>query len=158
MLPNLTESTTIPPNLATTYHHDYALWLEHMAQALRDRNPNALDWENLLEEIESLGRSEKKSVKSNLRIVLIHLLKWHYQSQNQSLSWLNSIAEHRQRLYDDFEASPSLRNYTQEVFAQAYSEARKHAARETGLPVSHFPDTCPWTLVQVLQEDWLPDH
>ena len=73
-----------------------------MAQAVRDRDINALDWDNLLEEIEAWGRSEQKSVKSNLRIVLIHLLKWHHQPQNRSPSWIHSIAEHRQRLYDDF--------------------------------------------------------
>lgn len=140
------------------YDQDYFLWLENMAHALRDRNPELLDWDNLLEEIEALGRSEKKSVKSNLRVLLLHLLKWQYQPTKRSQSWLNSIAEHRQRLEDDFEVSPSLRKYVVEIFAKVYSEARKQAARETNLPLQHFPSDCPFPLEKVLEEDWLPDN
>jgi hypothetical protein len=138
----------------TLYYQDYYLWLEKMAEVLRRRHPEELDWNNLLEEIETLGRSEQKAVKSNLRIVLHHLLKWQYQPEKRSQSWLNSIIEHRQRLQDDFEMSPSLMRYCQEVFESAYIQARKAAAQETGLPLNHFPENCPFTLEETLQENW----
>ena len=138
------------------YEQDYYLWLEKTAQTLRDRNCD-LDWDNLLEEIKTLGRSEKKSVKSNLRVVLLHLLKWKYQHQKRSRSWFLSLAEHRQRLYDDFEDSPSLKSYCHDAFAKVYGEARKQAARETDLSLSHFPEVCPFNREQALAEDWLPE-
>ena len=132
------------------YDTDYYLWLQQTAKSLASRNVDALDWDNLLEEIESLGRREKKAIKSNLRIVILHLLKWNYQVEKRSQSWIYSIAEHRQRLYDDFETSPSLKRYCQEIFLQVYEEARKLASKETGLSLNHFPETCPFLLENVL--------
>ena len=132
------------------YDTDYYLWLQQTAKSLASRNVDALDWDNLLEEIESLGRREKKAIKSNLRIVILHLLKWNYQVEKRSQSWIYSIAEHRQRLYDDFETSPILKRYCQEIFLQVYHEGRKLASKETGLSLSHFPETCPFLLENVL--------
>ncbi|MGK7956909.1 MAG: DUF29 domain-containing protein [Crocosphaera sp.] len=137
------------------YNTDYYLWLQQTAKSLANRNVNALDWDNLLEEIESLGRREKKAIKSNLRIIILHLLKWNYQVNKRSQSWIYSIAEHRQRLYDDFETSPSLKRYCQDIFLQVYQEARKLAAKETGLSLNHFPENCPFLLENVLDENWL---
>jgi hypothetical protein len=137
------------------YDTDYYLWLQDTAKSLASRNLEDLDWHNLLEEIESLGRREKKAIKSNLRIVILHLLKWNYQVEKRSQSWIYSIAEHRQRLYDDFEISPSLRGYFQEIFLKVYEEARKLASKETGLPLNYFPETCPFFLEKVLDENWL---
>ena len=126
-----------------------------MAKVLADRRADDLDWPNLLEEIEALGRREQKAIKSNLRIVILHLLKWNYQPEKRSQSWIYSIAEHRQRLYDDFEASASLRRYGREIFVQVYDEAKKLAAKETGLDLNHFPEQCPFSWEQVLEEDGL---
>ncbi len=137
------------------YDTDYYLWLQQIAKSLASRNLDALDWDNLLEEIESLDRREKKAIKSNLRIVILHLLKWNYQVNKRSQSWIYSIAEHRQRLYDDFETSPSLKRYCQDIFLQVYQEVRKLAVKETGLSLSHFPENCPFLLENVIDEDWL---
>ena len=137
------------------YDTDYYLWLQQIAKSLASRNLDALDWDNLLEEIESLDRREKKAIKSNLRIVILHLLKWNYQVNKRSQSCIYSIAEHRQRLYDDFETSPSLKRYCQEIFLQVYQEGRKLAAKETRLSLNHFPETCPFLLENILDENWL---
>jgi hypothetical protein len=76
-----------------------------------------VDLANLIEEIESVGRSEKSALVSNLQIVLMHLLKYKYQPEKRSNSWLFTIFEHRDRLLEAFEVSPSLKPYFREVFA-----------------------------------------
>ncbi|CCQ63979.1 DUF29 domain-containing protein [Crocosphaera watsonii] len=137
------------------YDTDYYLWLQQTAKSLASRDFTTLDLDNLLDEIESLGKREKKAIKSKLRIVILHLLKWNYQVNKRSQSWIYSIAEHRQRLYDDFETSPSLKRYCQDIFLQVYQEGRKLAAKETGLSLNHFPETCPFSLENILDENWL---
>jgi hypothetical protein len=104
-----------------------------------------------------MGRSEKRAIESNLRVVLWHLLKWQYQPQNRSGSWRGSIAEHRIRIRKTLEHSPSLKTYLNEVFADTYQDAIKVASEETGLAPTTFPATCEWTLPQVLDETWRPD-
>ncbi len=139
------------------YEKDYCLWLEETAQLLREGRLRELDVNNLIEEIEDMGRSEKKAVKSNLKILLCHLLKYKYQLQKRSRSWLSTIFEHRDRLEDDFADSPSLKRYFDEVFKLCYQKARKQASIETGLPLKTFPMNCPFTFEQVLDIDYLPE-
>lgn len=141
----------------TLYNQDYYLWLQQTIKDLTHHNIEELDWDNLLEEIEALGKREQKAIKSNLRVIILHLLKWNYQAEKRSQSWIYSIAEHRQRLYDDFETSPSLRVYCQDIFSKVYGEARKLASKETGLSLTHFPENCPFLLEQILDENWLPE-
>ncbi|MDJ0598446.1 MAG: DUF29 domain-containing protein [Crocosphaera sp.] len=139
------------------YDKDYYLWLEETAQLLREGKLTELDVNNLIEEIEDMGRSEKKAVKSNLKILLCHLLKYKYQPEKRSRSWLSTIFEHRDRLDDDFADSPSLKRYFDEVFESCYQKARKQASIETGLPLEIFPINCPFTFEQVLNMDYLPE-
>lgn len=138
------------------YDEDFHLWLEKTASLLKERRFHELDLLNLIEEIETLGRSEKNALTNNLIIVLLHLLKYKYQPQKRSNSWLSSILEHRDRLQDILEDSPSLRNYIDEVWAKSYERARRRAAIETGLPTNVFPVESPFTPEQVLDIDWLP--
>ena len=139
------------------YERDFVLWLEQQAVLLRERRFDDLDVANLVEEIESMGRSEKRAIKSNLVVVLLHLLKHQFQPAQRSASWVASILEHRQRLRDEFEDSPSLRNHAGRVFGRAYTDARVRAQVETGLPPGAFPTTCPYTLDETLDPDFLPD-
>ncbi|MDJ0731600.1 MAG: DUF29 domain-containing protein [Crocosphaera sp.] len=139
------------------YDKDYCLWLEETVQLLRKRKFTDLDVSNLIEEIEDMGRSEKKAVKSNLKILLCHLLKYKYQPEKRSKIWLSTIFEHRDRLEDDFAESPSLKRYFEEVFQPCYHKARKQAEIETGLPLETFPLNCPFTSEQVLDMDYLPE-
>ena len=141
----------------TLYDKDYYLWLEETVQLLREGQFTKLDINNLIEEIEDMGRSEKKAVKSNLKILLCHLLKYKYQPEKRSKSWLSTIFEHRDRLDDDFADSPSLKRYFEEVFEACYQKARKKASIETGLPLATFPINCPFTPEQVLDMDYLPE-
>ncbi len=151
---NLTKQHDSPANLSD---RDYYSWLKQTALSLRNKEFDQLDMENLIEEIEDMGRSEKRAIESNLRIVLLHLLKWKYQSQQRSGSWRGSIAEHRIRIRKALQDSPSLKNYLPEVFAETYQDAIKIASQETGLEPETFPTSSEWTLQQVLDEAWLPN-
>jgi hypothetical protein len=139
------------------YDRDFAQWLAMTAKQLREQDHENLDWENLVEEIEAMGRKERRSLKSNLAVVLLHLLKWQYQPEMRSGSWKGSIREHRLRIQDDLEDSPSLRPYLVEIFADAYSRGRDLASDETGQPIATFPSECLYTIEQVLDNEFLPD-
>lgn len=139
------------------YDRDYYLWLENTAQILREENLERLDIPNLLEEIEDMGKSEKRAVFNNLKILLMHLLKYKYQQQKRSNSWRYTITEHRQRIEAAFEDSPSLNKYFLESFDKCYQNARKLAADETGLSIDTFPVQSPFTSEETLHSDYLPD-
>jgi hypothetical protein len=139
------------------YERDFSLWLEQQAALLREGRLNELDVANLLEEIESMGRKDRKAIKSNLAVVLSHLLKHQFQPDQRSGSWRASIVEHRQRLRDDLEESPSLAGHAKAVFERAYADARARALAETGLAAAKLPGACPYTLEQTLDLDFLPD-
>ncbi len=89
--------------------------------------------------------------------MLLHLLKWQYQSEMHSGSGRGSIREHRRRLNDDLQDSPSLVSYVQEVLTVCYGNAREQAADETSLSIDSFPVDCPFTIAQILSPDFLPD-
>jgi hypothetical protein len=139
------------------YERDFCLWVEEQARLLRQGALERLDVVNLIEEIEDLGIGAKKAVKSNLVIVLLHLLKHQFQPRRRSRSWRASIVEHRQRLRDDFRSSPSLRGYAKDVFAEAYADARARASAETGLSERTLPHAAPYTLEQALDPHFLPE-
>jgi len=139
------------------YERDFCLWLEEQAALLREGRFNDLDLANLIEEIEAMARKDKKAIKSNLVVLLTHLLKHQLRPEQRSSGWRGSIVEHRQRLRDDFEESPSLRPHARQVFARAYADARERASAETGLPLRTFPKSSPYTLKQTLDPKFLPD-
>lgn len=139
------------------YDRDFFEWTVRQGQTLRNMRPAELDWENLAEEIESLGRSDKRSIENNLNVVVLHLLKWHFQPANRKGGWKSSIAEHRARIRKLTDESPSLRRYPDEVLREEYDLARVKAADETGLPESQFPENCPFTIEQVLDPSFWPD-
>ena len=101
--------------LNTLYERDYYQWLRQTATLLKKKEFTELDLGNLIEEIESLGKSEKRAVKSNLVVLILHLLKWRYQPEKRSRSWKSSIREHRRRIEYLLSDSPSLKNYLSEI-------------------------------------------
>ena len=142
---------------SSLYERDFSLWLEQQAGLLRAGRLDQLDVANLLEEIEAMGRKDRKAIRSNLVVLLTHLLKHQFQPDQRSGSWRGSIVEHRRRLRYDFEESPSLRAHAAEVFAHAYADAREQASAETALPLESFPETSPYTLEQALDAGFMPD-
>ena len=142
------------PNL---YEQDFLSWIEAQAKALMDRQVAALDWDNLVEEIESMGRSQRNELKSRLRVLLMHLIKWHWQPEKRSTSWQLTIKEQRLSLRDLLEMSPSLRPSLSVLLPRAWQDASSSAALETGLNESIFPEICPWSMEDVLLDGWLPE-
>jgi hypothetical protein len=139
------------------YERDFYLWVEEQVRLLREGRLDELDLANLLEEVEWMGRSEKRAIKSNLIVVLIHLLKYQFQPDQRSSNWRGSIVEHRRRLRDDLKDSPSLHGYASEIFLEAYEDAREQASVESGLPLRALPKASPYTLEQTLDPEFLPD-
>jgi ParB-like chromosome segregation protein Spo0J len=139
------------------YERDFNLWVEQQVALLESGAFKRLDLANLMEEIADMARSQKRAIRSDLVVLLTHLLKWRQQPDNRSTGWAGSIVEHRRRIREEIEDSPSLAGYPGEVFERCYRAAREQAAAETGLPKSRFPESSPYTLEQTLDPDFLPD-
>ncbi len=150
-------TTELEANRQSLYQTDYQKWIDTTIEKLRLQDYSNIDWENLIEEIEDMGRSERKSLKSNLIVVLTHLLKWQYQPEFRSGSWKGSIVEHRRRIREALSDSPSLKPYLEEVFAGCYLDAVEQASAETGLAVETFPQECPYTSAEVLNSNFLSE-
>ena len=138
------------------YDSDFYAWTKEQAQALAAGHLGELDLKNLAEEIESLGKSDRRGLQGALEIVLLHLLKWRYQPERQSESWDDSLTEHRRLVALIAEDSPSLRRQIPELMLRGYGRARRAAARQTRLHPATFPDTCPWMPEQVLDDEFFP--
>lgn len=140
-----------------SYEQDFYAWTQEQAAALRAeaalRSNAPVDWENLAEEVESMGRSEKREISSRLRTILIHLLKWLYcpdLRERCENDWRTTIRTQRNDLADELEDSPSLRGYPLDIFAKIYTRARDDAADEARVPLKTFPKAPPFTLEQAL--------
>ena len=138
------------------YDRDYALWLETTIEQLRQQNFDQVDWGNVLDEFESMSKRDRRSIKSNLVILLLHLLKWEFQPEMRSGSWKGSIREHRRRIQQILQDSPSLRSYVPEILSEAYTEAVEQAIDETGLEIVMFPIDCPYDIVNIFNPSFLP--
>lgn len=136
------------------YDTDFAQWAEQQAQYLKDGKYEYLDKENLIEEIEDLGRQERNRLESNLEILLMHLLKWEYEPTHRSSSWRSTIREHRKRVALQLRKMPSLKSYLLEAINDACDIAITRASGETGLPEDTFPPLCPFTPEQVLDSNF----
>ena len=139
------------------HDEDFALWSAEQAALLRAGQQDGLDRENLAEEIESLGRSERKEIRKRLRVLLAHLLKWQHQPAKQKGGWASTILVQRRELQRTLAENPSLRAHPSEILDEAYEIARLKAFDETGLPEATFPATCPFTIDEILDPDFLPD-
>ena len=137
--------------MAAKYDTDFYAWTQDTAQAIRERRWSDLDTENLLEEIESLDKSERRGIESRLEILLSHLLKWQYQADKHTRGWDLTIKEQRLKVGQLFEENPSLRRCAEELIERAYKVARLRAPREAHLSEDAFPVTCPWSQEQVLE-------
>ncbi|MEH2446172.1 MAG: DUF29 domain-containing protein [Nostoc sp.] len=140
----------------TLYENDYLQWIETTVEKLQSQDYANVEWENLIEEIADMGRSERRSLKSNLIVILMHLLKWQFQPDKRSGSWEGSIIEHRRRVKEALDDSPSLKFYLEIVFAECYAQAVKQAKAETGLSMESFPLNCPYQVAEITDDEFLP--
>lgn len=142
---------------ADLYNLDFFEWTTHNAELLRAGRFGEADITHIAEEIEDLGKSQRKEVGSRLRVLVIHLLKWKFQLEHRSPGWEQTIDVQRAEIEDLLEYMPSLRGTLPETVGLVYPRAVRWAAKESRLPQSRFPDTCPFTLQQVLDDAFLPE-
>jgi len=141
------------PKETLLHEKDFFKWTRKQAACLKKQEFSNLDIENLIEEIESLGRSERRTLESYLEVMLMHMLKVKSQPQRHSKSWDLSIKNSRQKFKKVLKQSPSLKSKFAEILKDAYASARLDAALETGLDEKVFPINCPWTMDQILSEE-----
>jgi len=140
-----------------TYQTDFYSWTQQQAALLKARQFNELDFDNLIEEIESMGASERKELDSRLIELLLHLLKWQYQPKRKGSSWEVSIAKQRVGIRKVLRDSPSLKYQLEQRVIDCYPDAQSYAAIETKLSKSRFPEECPYSLEQLFNDNFMPD-
>jgi hypothetical protein len=126
------------------YWDDFYSWLMDQAAHVRAGRWEALDRENLAEEIESLGREQFNKLESALRILMLHRLKWDHQPTLRSRSWILPIETQRVDLDNVLSDNSGLKRRIAEAIVRAYRRARIEAANETGLEKNEFPELCPY--------------
>ncbi len=141
----------------TLYDTDFNLWIEQTVNQLKNGNLQDLDRQNLIDEIESMGSSDKREIKSRLIVLLMHLLKYKYQPKKKTKSWISTINTQRNEIELVLEDSPSLRPYLTENLPECYQKAIRSAVNETNLPKTTFPSDCPFSSEQVLDSDYFPE-
>lgn len=139
------------------YEKDFYAWTKHTAELIRQGKFDEIDAENVAEEIESMGRSNKRELISRLAVLMAHLLKWKYQAERRSKSWMLTLKIQRIEITRLIKQSPSLKYDIESTVEEAYEEAVILAARETLIDESDFSKECPFTLAQCLNTDFLPD-
>lgn len=139
------------------YEADYLQWLETTIEQIRSQELANVDWRNLIEELEDMGRSERRSLESNLTVLLLHLLKWQYQPELRSGSWKGSIVDHRRRIRKALKNSPSLKPYLEEILAECYADAVEQAIAETELAPETFPAILSYASEAILDATFLPE-
>lgn len=141
-------------NLAT-HENDFYAWTQEQAHLLKTGQLNQIDWQNIAEEIEDMGRSEKRELESRLEVLIMHLLKWQFQPNLRSRSWQLTIKEQRLRLEKLLKENPSLSSILADTLEKTYQLATISTERETGL--SSFPETCPYSLTEIFTPEFLPN-
>ena len=148
-------ATKPPPN--DLYETDFYAWTQEQARLLRERRWSDLDLDNLVDEVESVGKSDKTQIESCLAVLIAHLLKWKYQPGRRGTSWTSTIFEQRGRLARLLKDSPSLGEFYRQAVGESYTAARLLAAKETGIAFGLFPENCEFTPEQVLDLEFFPE-
>ncbi len=143
--------------MKSLYAADFYAWTQQQVKLLKAQAWQGLDVQNLIEELEDLGRRERQELRNRLAVLLGHLLKWQFQAQQRSNSWLATLREQREQLSLLLNENSSLKPYLPEPLIIAYKLGLNIAVRETGLSYETFPSECPYPLEKVLDLAFLPD-
>lgn len=141
----------------TNAEQDRYAWLIESAERLRRGELGGLDLDQIAEELEDMGRSERHALAGHLKILMLHLLKWRYQPDLRGPSWRRSIIDARDEIMELLADSPSLRRQLPELIARRYPAARRLAILETGLGQERFPEVCPFTPEELLDPEFWPE-
>lgn len=139
------------------YEDDVYAWAFEQAQLLRLGRFDELDIANVIEEVESLGSEQRHALESSYRILILHLLKWQFQSARRSRSWDSTISRERGLVLRREKRNHTLRARAQELVDDIYPDAVREASKETGLPPAIFPATCPYSLDFLRKHDAMPE-
>lgn len=143
--------------MTTSYQHDFYAWAKEQSALIRAGKLSEIDWAHIAEEIEDMGKSEKRAMESRLEVLLMHLLKWQFQPSHRSRSWQLTIKDQRRRLGKLLQDNPSLKAVLSESIEEVYPSALIAAANETGLDDRGFPASCLYTLTELFDPNYLPD-
>jgi len=138
--------------MTSTYEQDFYQWTQEQAELLKAGALSQLDVENLIEEIESMGKSQKRALISRMTVLLMHLLKWDYQPDRRTGSWKSTIITQRKEIKRLLKDNPGLKSIITEMLTETYLDAAEIASAETELPESTFPETCPYTVEHLMGE------
>jgi hypothetical protein len=153
-VPEMNHEIGMPaPNL---YETDFYAWTQEQASLLRKHQWSRLDLLNLIEEIDSLGKQQRQELRNRLSVLIGHLLKWEYQGQCRSRSWLATIRVQRRDTLRLLKDNPSLKPYLEDALPEAYENGRDLAMGETNLAEQTFPQQCPYSLTEILDNSFYP--
>lgn len=146
-------------SMRTSYETDVVAWANEQAALIRAGRFDQLDLEHLAEEIEDVGKSEQRELANRMAVLLMHLLKWEFQPTHRGASWERTIKDQRSRLNARIKNTPSLKPslVNEDWIADAWADAVRDAAKETGIDADKFPENSPWSMTDVLTEGWLPE-
>ena len=144
--------------ISSLYNTDFFDWTQQTAYLIKTKQFDAVDWENVAEEIESLGKNDRDKLISSLKILIAHLLKWQYQPNKRSKSWSDTIFRERENIKEYLEDMPSLSQFlnSQEWTTKAYQRGKRLTALETGLYELDFPEVCPYSIDQLVDFNYFP--
>jgi hypothetical protein len=145
------------PTRRSLHDSDFYAWSLEQAALLRAGRVREADLGAIAEEIESMGKTEKRELVSRLTVLLLHILKWRYQPTHRCKSWRLSIANARNEIIDHLEDNPSLKAVLDTAIEQAYRSARLKAAIETEFDEDVFPAQCPWSFAQAMDDGFWPE-
>ncbi|WP_286395248.1 DUF29 domain-containing protein [Pseudanabaena mucicola] len=131
------------------YDTDFYAWTLEQSRLLQSGNLQDLDIENLVEEIESLGKQQRQELRNRLGVLIGHLLKWAYQPEKRSKSWRSTIREQRKEVLELLKENPSLKSYLPEAITSAHESGLALVVRETPLDYEDLPVECPFSLEQI---------
>lgn len=140
------------------YEQDFFAWANEQARLLRTGHLSEADIEHIAEEIESMGKTEKRELISRLKVLMMHLLKWRFQPTGRCTSWRLTIEEQRRETVDHLADNPSLKTMMAQAIAAAYDGAILAAARETGLDREIFTKQCPWSFEEITNTGFWPEN
>lgn len=133
------------------YEEDFAAWLQAQADLLRERRFDELDIPNLVEEVESVGRSEFRALESALALIIFHMMKWDYQTERQGRSWRDTINDKRRRVVKLLKENPGFRARLAEAIEGAYDGVPEKVDKVTGVPAHRLPATCPYSWDDIMK-------
>lgn len=139
------------------YDEDFTAWAFEQTELLRRGRLADVDLPHLAEEIESLGNEQIHALEFFDTLLILHLLKWQFQPQRRTRSWSGTILNARTQLRRRETRNPTLKTRSSKIVADTDPDARRQAANETGLPMDNFPATCPYSLDQLRDPDFLPE-